>query len=152
MTAPTVGDRAPQITLALADGPAALHELLRDGPLALLFFTEANTPTCDAQVRAFATEYDLIRDLGARVVAISTDTAADQARFAQTLAAPFPIVSDPTGEAARAFGVFDDHSRRSARAVFVIDADGIVRSAQPWYNPANSAQLSEVFGALGLET
>lgn len=152
MNAPVVGDRAPPIMLALADGPTALRDLVRAGPVAVLFFAEASTPTCDAQLRTFVTDYDLVRDLGAQVVAISTDTAADQARFAQVLAAPFPIVSDPTGEAARAFGVFDTQTKRSVRAVFVIGRDGVVLSAHPWYNPTNPTQVSEVFRALGAET
>jgi len=117
----------------------------------LAFFQEANTPACEAEVRGFCTEYDLVQELGGRVLAVSTDPQEAQQRFAESLEAPFPVLSDPDGTAARAFGVYDETSRRAARAVFVIGEDGVVRLAIPWYNPQNSTQLEEVFAALGLQ-
>jgi len=148
---PAAGERAPAVSFSGPDGPLALAEALRDGPLVLLFFQEAGTPGCAAQVRGFAAEYDLIRELGARVLAVSVDPAEAQARFADQLAAPFPILTDPDGAAARAFGVFDHTNRRSNRAVFVIDQGGTVTLAHAWYTPQNSSQFEEVFAALGLD-
>lgn len=151
MTPTQAGERAPDFTLEGPTGPVTLAETLRDGPVVLLFFQEASTPTCDAQVRGFVEEHDLLRSLGTRVLAVSTDPAEAQRGFAEQLAAPFPILSDPGGAAARAFGVYDETSRRAQRAVFVIDEDGTVTLAHPWYNPQNSAQFEEVFAALGLQ-
>ena len=151
MNPPAAGDRAPEITLEGPQGPVTLTDARREGAVVLIFFQEASTPACEAELRGFASDYDLIEELGARVLAVSTDPAEAQRRFAADLAAPFPIVSDPRGEAARAFGVFDEASGRANRAVFVIDQDGTVTLAHPWYNPQNSAQFQEVFAALGLE-
>ncbi|MGH2583700.1 MAG: peroxiredoxin family protein [Dehalococcoidia bacterium] len=145
------GDHVPDLTLEGPDGPVRLADALADGPLVLAFFQEANTPACDAEVRGFASEYDLVRELGGRVLAVSTDPPEAQRRFAEDLSAPFPLLSDPDGAAARAFGVYDEAGRRANRAVFVIGEDGVVRLAIPWYNPQNSAQFEEVFAALGLE-
>jgi peroxiredoxin Q/BCP len=151
MTAPQTGDRAPDVTLEGPDGPVRLSETYAQGPVVLAFFQEANTPTCDAEVRGFCTEYDLVKELGGRVVAVSTDPQEEQRRFAASLNAPFPVLTDPDGAAARAFGVYDETSRRAARAVFVIGEDGVVRLAIPWYNPQNATQFEEVFAALGLQ-
>jgi peroxiredoxin Q/BCP len=145
------GDKAPDVTFDGPDGPVRLLEAAREGPLVLLFFQEASTPACEAEVRGFASEYDLVRELGARVLAVSTDPLEAQHRFSETLDAPFPILSDPEGAAARAFDVYDETSRRARRAVFVIGEEGTVTLAIPWYNPQNSAQFEEVFAALGLE-
>ncbi|MGH2598665.1 MAG: peroxiredoxin family protein [Dehalococcoidia bacterium] len=145
------GDHVPDLTLEGPDGPVRLADALADGPLVLAFFQEANTPACDAEVRGFASEYDLVRELGGRVLAVSTDPPEAQRRFAEDLSAPFPLLSDPDGAAARAFGVYDEAGRRANRAVFVIGEDGVVRLAIPWYNPQNSTQFQEVFTALGLE-
>ena len=145
------GERAPEVTFEGPQGPVRLAETLRDGPLVLLFFQEAGTPACDAELRGFVQEYDLVRELGARVLAVSTDTVEAQRRAVEQLAAPFPVVSDADGEAARAFGVFDEANRRASRAAFVIGEDGLIRLALPWYNPQNSTQFQEVFAALGLE-
>ncbi len=145
------GDRAPDITLEGPSGTVHLADALREGPLVLAFFQEANTPTCDAEMRGFASEYDLVQELGARVLAVSTDPQDEQQRFAESVEAPFPVLTDPDGAAARAFDVYDETSGRAHRAVFVIGEDGTVRLAIPWYNPQNSTQLQEVFAALGLE-
>lgn len=151
MNAPQAGEPAPKVTLTGPDGAVSLPDASVDGPLALLFFQEAGTPGCDAQLRRFRDDYDLLHELGARLVAISTDSPAAQERFRDTLAAPFPLLSDPDGGAARAYGVYDEASRRANRAVFVIDAAGVVRLALPWYSPQSSEQFQQVFAALGLE-
>lgn len=145
------GDRAPDVTLEGPDGRVRLADALKDGPIVLAFFQEASTPACDAEVRGFASEYDLVQELGGRVLAVSTDPPEAQRAFAESLSAPFPLLTDEDGAAARAFGVYDEANRRAQRAVFVIGEDGTVRLAIPWYNPQNSAQFQEVFAALGLE-
>ncbi len=150
-TSPNTGDRAPEVTLQGADGPVTLADAIKEGPVVLAFFQEASTPTCEAELRGFCAEHDLIEQLGARVLAVSTDPQEAQRRFGEQLAAPFPILTDPEGAAARAFGVYDETSRRANRAVFVIGEEGEVRLAQPWYNPQNSTQLEEIFSALGLQ-
>lgn len=145
------GDKAPDVTLAGPNGPVRLLEAVGEGPLVLLFFQEASTPACEAEVRGFVSEHDLVQELGARVLAVSTDPPEAQRRFSESLAAPFPILSDPDGAAARAFDVYDETSHRARRAVFVIGEGGTVTLAIPWYNPQNSAQFEEVFAALGLD-
>ena len=151
MTAPQTGDRAPDVTLEGPSGPVQLSETYAEGPVVLAFFQEASTPTCEAEVRGFCTEYHLVKELGGRVLAVSTDPQEAQRHFAEALNAPFPVLTDPDGAAARAFGVYDETSRRAARAVFVIGEDGVVRLAIPWYNPQNATQFEEVFTALGLQ-
>ena len=151
MTPPQTGDRAPDVTLQGVNGPLPLADARREGALVLIFFQEAGTPSCDTQLRAFVSEYDTLRSLNARVLAVSTDPAEAQRRFGEQIAAPFPIVTDPDGSAARAFGVYDESGRRANRAVFVIDEDGIITLAHPWYNPQNTTQFEEVFAALGLQ-
>jgi thioredoxin-dependent peroxiredoxin len=150
MSSPTAGSPAPDVSFSGPDGPLRLLEAVAEGPLILVFFQEANTPLCEAQVRGFAADHDLVQELGARVLAVSADPPEAQARFGATLAAPFPIVTDPDGAAARAFGVWDEGTRRGNRAVFVIGRDGTVLHAEPWYNPRNAGQLEAVFTALGV--
>lgn len=144
------GDRAPDITLDGPDGPLRLADALTDGSVVLVFFQEAGTPACAAELRAFGVDYDLIRELGARVLAVSTDAREEQRSFAETLSLPFPVLTDHDAVAARAFDVYDPTSRRARRAVFVIGGDGVIRHAIPWFNPQNATQLGDVFIALGL--
>ena len=101
MTVPTVGDRAPSVTLEGPSGPVHLADTYRDGPVVLAFFQEASTPACEAEVRGFCTEHDLVKELGARVLAVSTDPQEAQQRFAESLNAPFPVLTDPDGSDSR---------------------------------------------------
>jgi peroxiredoxin len=148
---PKEGERAPDLHLESRDGPVTLAEALREGPLVLLFFQEASTPLCDAELRGFAADHDLLRELGAHVLAVSTDPRAARDRFSEQIQAPFAIAGDPDGATARAYGVYDEGSKRANRAVFVIGEDGTITLARPWYNPQNSAQFQQVFAALGLD-
>ncbi|HEX9407245.1 MAG TPA: redoxin domain-containing protein, partial [Thermoanaerobaculia bacterium] len=62
------GDKAPDVTLEGPAGPVRLLEAAREGPVVLLYFQEASTPTCEAEVRGFVSEHDLVQELGARVL------------------------------------------------------------------------------------
>ena len=107
MSAPTVGDPLPNPTLHSPDGPIALHDLLGDGPLLILFYREDATPACTTQLCAFRDEFELLTELGASVVAISADDTQSQQRFRETQKFPFPLLSDPNLTAAQAFNVAD---------------------------------------------
>ena len=95
-------------------------------------------------------EYETIRECGAELIAISTDSLESHDRLWQTLEGlPFPLASDEGLEAARAYGVVGESGRQSNRAVFVIDQGGQLLHCIPWYQPGNIGQFMEVFEALG---
>ncbi|MCH8052122.1 MAG: redoxin domain-containing protein, partial [Chloroflexi bacterium] len=52
---------------------------------------------------------------------------------------------------ARLYDVVDEEAKRSGRAVFVVDKDGVITHAEPWFQPGNPAQFAAIFRALGLE-
>lgn len=146
-----IGDPAPNFDLPGTTGTVQLSQSLSNGPVVLAFYQEDGTPTCQAQLCAFRDEQELLHELGARVLAISTDTVGAHRAFAGEQGLPFPLLSDVDGSVARAYGVWDAESRRARRAVFVVGADGSVLLALPWYNPANTSQYEQIFRALGLE-
>lgn len=150
MSAPARGDLLPNPTLQCADGTIALHELLGDGPLLVLFYREDATPSCTTQLCAFRDEWELIAELGASVVAISADGVESQRRFAEAQGFPFRLFSDPELAAARAFSVADEAAKRSERAAFVAGADSVIRLAIPFYQPTNLDHFQAVFEALGV--
>ena len=69
------------------------------------------------------------RRTGAQLVGISVDGAWCHAAFSAQRNLHFPLLSDfePKGEVARRYGVYRDRDGFSARALFVIDADGVIR-------------------------
>ena len=146
------GQRAPNFTVETTEGTRSLAELLTEGPLVLVFYSEDATPTCSTQVAGFRDEYETLRELGANVLAVSADTLESHGAFVERLGAlPFPLAADPNLELARAYDVVDEEGKRSRRAVFVIGADGTVLKAMPRYHPGAIEQFASVFSALGLE-
>lgn len=61
----------------------------------------------------------------AQVLGISKDDLETQKKFHASLNLPFPLLADPEGKAAKAFGV--DKGEYAARVTFVIGKDGLVK-------------------------
>ena len=152
MSTPQPGEPAPDFTLASTEGDISLHDLTAEKKVVLAFYYEDATPLCSSEVATLKEDYDLIRELGADVVAISADSLASHEAFAQRLGGfPFPLASDSDLLATRLYDVLDETGKRSRRAVFVIDRGGTVLHTIGWYQPGNVTQYEEVFRALGFE-
>jgi peroxiredoxin Q/BCP len=63
----------------------------------------------------------------AQVLGVSMDKLEIQAKFAETLKAPFPLLADVDGTVSKAYGVWNEAGFAS-RVTFVIDRDGKVRA------------------------
>jgi peroxiredoxin Q/BCP len=79
-------------------------------------------------MEAYRDQYARVNELGAQVVAISTDDAATLKRFKESLGAPFVFLSDPEGKVAAQYGgVKDGHAKR---ATYSIAKDGTIRHVE----------------------
>jgi peroxiredoxin Q/BCP len=148
------GQRAPEFALPSTEGEVSLQALLDAGRrVVLAFYFEDGTPSCQTEVSVLKDAHDLLREYDASVVAVSADSIASHEAFAGRLGGvPFPLASDEQLVAARAYGVVsEEDARRSARAVFVIDRDGVVLLALPHFQPGNLSQVEAIFSALGAE-
>ena len=61
------------------------------------------------------------------VLGVSSDDAASHRSFAKKHELPFPLLSDPSGEVRKKFGVPNTLGVLPGRVTFVIDKGGIVR-------------------------
>lgn len=146
------GQKAPEFSLPTTSGDVRLADLLAKGKTVLAFYTEDTTPLCSTQVTSFKDEFATFKELGAQVLAVSSDSLDSHKQFAQKLGGlPFPLASDTSLQVATQYGVADTTIKRARRAVFVIDQDGTLLHANAFYNPGNAAQYAEIFTALGLE-
>lgn len=118
-----VGDLAPKIVLNLTDGRAIdLSEPL-PRPLVLFFYPKALSLGCSAHACGF------IGFEGADVVGVSRDPLATQEEFRRRRSLSYPLVSDPEGVVAAAFGVRRPGPLPPARVTFVIGEDRRIRLA-----------------------
>jgi thioredoxin-dependent peroxiredoxin len=149
---PEPGEQAPDFTLPSTEGEVSLRKLAERSKIVLAFYFEDATPLCSNEVSMFKDDYDVVRELGGEVIAVSADSVESHAAFAERLGGvPFPLASDVGLEAAKAFDAVDDSGKRSRRAVFVIDRGGEIVYAEPWFQPGNPGQYEAIFRALGLE-
>jgi peroxiredoxin len=119
----------------------------------LAFYFEDATPTCSTEVAMLKDAHEALRDRGAGIVAVSADSVESHRAFAERLGGmPFPLVSDEDLTAVRAYDVVsEEDSRRSRRALFVVERDGTVSYAANPFSPGSLAQLEGALRALGLE-
>ena len=132
MTRPTPfpsGVPAPDFTLHEAPGqPISLSDL-RGQRVVLVFYPADWSPVCGDQLTLYNELYPEFERLGAQVLGISVDGAWCHAAFAESRQLAFPLLADfePKGDVARRYGVYREADGTSERALFVIDADGVVQ-------------------------
>jgi thioredoxin-dependent peroxiredoxin len=128
-----VGERLPNISARTQDGRVVtLAELAGEGPLVVFFYPKAFTNGCTAQAchfRDLGAEFDAA---GASRVGVSRDDVGTQARFASRHEFDFPLLADPDGTVAKAFGAKRPGPLWSKRQTYVVDQDltllGVVSS------------------------
>ena len=131
-----VGDKAPAFDLASTAG--GRYEL-GGRTVVLAWFPRAYTPGCTMQCKSIAKHGDLIRAFDVDYFMASTDPLEDNAGFAAKHNADFPMLSDPTTETAKAYGVF--HERGFAmRHTFYIGPDRTILAIDRKSNPATAAE------------
>jgi peroxiredoxin Q/BCP len=122
-----IGDKAPDFTLKDGDGNDwSLSENLGK-VIVLLFYPGDNTPVCTKQLCSVRDNWDDYAKTGAEIIGISTDSVESHKGFAEKHNFPFTLLADENGEVVGKYDVKSWIPNKSARAVTVIDKDGIVR-------------------------
>jgi len=101
-----VGDVAPVFEARADDGTLwRSPEHVGERILVVYFYPAAMTSGCTAQACAFRDNRTRLEELGATVVGVSGDRVENLQLFKQSNRLNFPLLSDPDGAVARAFGV-----------------------------------------------
>ena len=100
------GAALPDVPLPDApDGRVRLPDLVRDGPLVLVFYLGRWCPFCTLELRAWQRALPAIRALGGRLVAVSPQDEREIALTRERDRLDFHMVSDPDNALARRFGI-----------------------------------------------
>ncbi|MEI5689163.1 peroxiredoxin-like family protein [Sphingomonas kyungheensis] len=100
------GDRAPAFTLDDPDGkPVSSAKLLAQGPLVVSFYRGVWCPYCNMELQALQAALPDFEALGAKLVAISPQTAVNSRKSVRQNALGFPILSDTHNDVAASFGL-----------------------------------------------
>jgi peroxiredoxin Q/BCP len=136
-----VGDNAPDFTLQASDGKTyTLSSFKGKQAVAIAWFPRALTTGCTLECKSLAEHGDLIRAYDVTYFMASTDPLEKNVEFAKATSvtlgqganarvvekkeADFPILSDPTKDTARAYGVLNEQNGMATRWTFYIGKDG----------------------------
>lgn len=110
--------------------------------LVLYFYPRDDTPGCTREACRFRDDIGVMGELGAAVVGVSVDDSRSHAAFARKYQLPFPLLSDPDGQTAAAYGSLLNLGvvRVARRRTFIIAPDGRIAARFDKVDPANHAR------------
>lgn len=97
--------------------------------MVLVFYPADWSPVCGAQIALYNEMGEDFETYGAQVLGVSVDGVWCHKAYAEALRIKFPLLSDfePKGEVSRRYGAYDAEQGVAQRALFVIDANGVIR-------------------------
>lgn len=144
------GMKAPPFELQGSDGKTyALSSFLRKTPVVLAWFPKAFTTGCTRECQSLQEHHDALQQFDVAYFAVSCDTPEVNRKFAESLNAEFPILSNPDKSVARRYGVVTPERRLPYRWTFYIGKDGTILAIDKKVNTArHGADVAEKLEAL----
>jgi peroxiredoxin Q/BCP len=138
-----VGDAAPDFSLQASDGKAyKLSDFKGKKAVVVAWFPKAFTQGCTIECKSLAANGDKIRKYDVAYFMASVDPLDGEQgnkAFAESQKADFPLLSDPTKETAKAYGVLNERGVAS-RWTFYIDKNGKIAYIEKMVKPETSAE------------
>ena len=123
------GAPAPEFSLkSTPDQLVSLSEF-RGQPVILAFYPADWSPVCGDQMALYQAVLPEFRRFNAELIGISVDGIWCHIAFAHDRKLQFPLLSDfePKAAVAKQYGVYREQDGEAGRALFVIDAEGVIR-------------------------
>jgi thiol peroxidase len=143
------GDKAPDVELTATDLSAARLSDYRGKILVISSVPSLDTPVCDMETRRFNTEAASLGD-DVAIVTVSMDLPFAQTRWCGAAGVDRVVTLSDHRTAAfgEAYGVLIQGVRLLARALFVVDRDGVVRYVQTVKEIASEPDYDEVLASV----
>lgn len=123
------GTKAPTFRLPSTDGETVSLSGLAGKKVVLYFYPKDQTPGCTREACDFRDRWAALKKKAA-LYGVSKDSLASHEKFREKYALPFPLLSDPDNEVAKAYGAFGKKMMYgrpvvgTIRSTFVIDESG----------------------------
>lgn len=135
-----VGDDAPNFEMKGSDGKTyKLSDFKGKKAVVIAWYPKAFTGGCTKECKALAEQGDEIRKFDVAYFTASVDSPEENKKFAESLSLDYPILSDPSKETAKAFGVLNDRGMAS-RWTYYIDKNGKIAHVDQKVNTENSGK------------
>lgn len=120
-----VGDDAPDFKLEGSDGKTyKLSDFKGKQAVVVAWYPKAFTSGCTKECKSFKEDGKKLRAYNVAYFTASTDTAEKNKDFAKSLDVDYPILSDPDGKTATAYGIFNAEKGFAMRVTFIVDKNG----------------------------
>jgi peroxiredoxin len=122
------GAPAPDFTLYTTPDQTVSLSDLRGQPVILAFYPADWSPVCSDQMALYNEILPEFHRFGAQLLGISVDGKWCHNAFCESRNLKFPLLADfePKGAVAQSYGVYRMPDGLCERALFVIDADGVI--------------------------
>lgn len=122
------GTQAPAFTAQDTDGNSvSLQDF--SGKNVVLYFSNTQGMGCNAQSCGFRDNEARFSALNAKIIAVSAKNASAAAAFKNSNNLPFPVLVDGDGRLQKLYDVPSTLGFLPGRVTYVIDKDGVIRSA-----------------------
>jgi peroxiredoxin len=132
------GVEAPDFALPDATGEIVRLSDFRGRPVVMVFYPLDWSPGCSQQLDLYEQEIAEFRSRGTEIVGISVDSVYSHGAWAALRGISFPLLADfhPKGEVIRRYSVWREQDGYSGRALYVVDAEGVIRysAVTPYLN------------------
>ena len=151
-----VGDRVPDLPLALSSGQSATLADYRGKWLVLYFYPKDSTPACTTEGQDFNALLPAFKRAGEEVLGVSKDSLKSHQNFCGRPGFKFDLVSDADEAICNTFGVIQPKKLYGreyigiVRSTFLVDPDGVIR--QKWQPVKVPGHAQAVLDALKAAT
>lgn len=152
LAAPKVGDAAPDFSLRGSDGKThRLADYRGKKGVVIAWFPKAFTGGCTTECKSLRENSAEIREFPVALFAASVDDAETNQKFAESLGLDYPILSDPTKETAKAYGVLGGNGLASRWTIY-IGANGKILHIDQAVQPTSQGKtVAEQIQKLGMD-
>lgn len=148
----SVGMQAPNFNLQATNGDFyQLSDYQGKQATVVAWYPMANTRGCTFECKSLTEQGHLIREYNVSYFMVSVDPLNDNREFAKKTGADFPMLSDPTKKAAKAYDVLNLF-RVASRVTFYISIDGKILHIDEDVSPKSAAEdIANKLGELNIE-
>lgn len=148
-----IGQLAPDFALFSSEKQTVKLSDFRGKNVVLLFFPQAFTGVCTAELCDMRDNLSRYESLNAQVLAVSVDSIFTLGKFKEEQQYNFPLLSDFNKTVSTAYGaIYDtfvfDMKGVSKRSAFVIDTEGVVRYAEVLESAGNVPNFKAIVETL----
>jgi len=129
-----IGQKFPEVEVKTTHGMMKLPEAFK-GKWFILFSHPADfTPVCTTEFYGMQKRLEEFKKLGVEVIGLSVDQVFSHLKWVEWIEEKlgekieFPVIADDRGDVAEALGMIPEGATITARAVFVVDPNGIIRA------------------------